>query len=230
MLCCAITSSPIVGSSRNSTSGEWSSAAISSIFIRSPSDSSRTGWFNSRVTSSSSASSSRVRSKRRLDAVDLLVQAERFVGGQVPPELVLLAHHQREAAAIGVFAFPGDMSHHAGRTGGGSNNARKELERGGLARPVGAEKGDEFALLHRQVDAADGLDRAVLAAEQSADRGQQPLSLLVDAIRLGQSLNFDDGHAGSIIGRVALAVKPLHSHASPLSIEKGKPQLEGGPP
>ena len=40
---------------------EWSNAAISSIFIRSPSDSSRTGCFSNRATSSSDVNSSRVR-------------------------------------------------------------------------------------------------------------------------------------------------------------------------
>ena len=52
---------------------------------------------------------------RRVDAVDLLMQAERLLRGQVPPELVLLPHHQGEAAAIGVLALPGDVAQHAGR-------------------------------------------------------------------------------------------------------------------
>ena len=193
MLCWATTSRPIVGSSRNSTSGECSSAAISSIFIRSPSDSSRTGWPSSCRTPSRSTSSSRVRSNcGRLDAVDLLVQAERFLRRQVPPELVLLPHHQGEAAAVGVFALPGHVAHHAGRAGGGRDDAGEQLERGGLARAVGAEKGDELALLDRQIDAADGLDVAILAAKQPAQRGPQPLFLLIDAVGLRQSVDFDD--------------------------------------
>ncbi len=203
MLCWATTSRPIVGSSRNSTSGECSRAAISSIFIRSPSDSSRTGCASRSRTPSRSVSSSRVRSNCcRLDAVDLLVQAERLGGGQVPPELVLLAHHQGEAAAIGVLALPGDVAHHAGRAAGGRDHAGEQLQRGGLAGAVGAEKGDELALLDRQVDAAHRLDRAVLPAEQPAHRGQQALFLLVDAIGLGQSVDLDDRHARAIIGGV----------------------------
>ena len=126
MLYWATTSRPMVGSSRKSTSGECSSAAISSIFIRSPSDSSRTGCESRSRTPSRSVSSSRVRSNRsRLDAVDLLVQAERFGGRQVPPELVLLAHHQGEAAAIGVFAPPGHVAHHAGRAAAGRRSRRR---------------------------------------------------------------------------------------------------------
>ena len=82
----------------------------------------------------------------RLDAVDVLMEAERLGGGQVPPKLVLLPHHQGEAAAIGVLAFPGHMPHHPGRAAGGRDDAGKQLERGCLSRPVRPEKGDEFAL------------------------------------------------------------------------------------
>ena len=195
MLCWATTSRPIVGSSRNSTSGECSSAAISSIFIRSPSDSSRTGCESRLRTPSISVNSSRVRSNcRGLDAIDLLVQAERLGGGQVPPELVLLAHHQGEAAAIGVFAPPGHEAHHPGRAAGGRDHAGEQLQRGGLAGPVGAQEGHELALLDPQIDAADRLDRAILAAEQPADGGGKPFLLLVNAVGLRQSFDFDDGH------------------------------------
>ncbi len=151
MLCWATTSRPIVGSSRNSTSGECNSAAISSIFIRSPSDNSRTGWPSSRLTCSRSTSSSRGRSNWSASMpIDLLVQAKRLLGGQIPPELVLLAHHQREPAAIGVLALPGHEAHHAGGAAGGIDDAGEQLERGGFAGAVGAEKGDELALSTRR--------------------------------------------------------------------------------
>ena len=115
MLCWATTSRPIVGSSRNSTSGECSRAAISSIFIRSPSDSSRTGW-PSRCPHAQQLGQlvAGLLELPRLDAVDVLVQAEGLGGRQVPPELVLLAHHQGEAAAVGVLALPGDVAHARG--------------------------------------------------------------------------------------------------------------------
>ena len=212
MLCCAITSRPIVGSSRNSTSGECSSAAISSIFIRSPSDSSRTGWLSKRRTSEQiDQLVVRAVETRRVDAVNLLVQAERLGGGQVPPELVLLPHHQGEAAAIGVLALPGDVAHHAGRAAGGIDHAGEQLERGGLAGAVGPEKGDELALLDRQVDAAHRLHLAVLAMEQARERGPEAFLLLVNAIRLLQVCDFDDRHGPQIIGSEPLGgtVEPL---------------------
>ena len=171
MLCWAITSRPIVGSSRNSTSGEWSRAAISSIFIRSPSESSRTGWLSSRRTSSRSTSSSCVLLKaRRVDAVDLLMEAERLGGGQVPPELILLAHHEREAAAIGVLALPGHEAQHPRLAARGIDHAGEQLERRGFAGAVGTEEGDELARLDVEIDAADGLDLAILAVERARER------------------------------------------------------------
>ena len=175
---------------------------MSSIFIRSPSDSSRTGWLSRRRTSSRSTSSSCVACElRRVDAIDLLVQAERFGGGQVPPELVLLAHHQREAAAIGVVALPGHVAEHAGLAGGGIDHAGEQLERRGLAGAVGAEEGDELALFDVEVDAADGLHLAVLAVEQPSKRGPQAFLLLINAVRLLQAADFDDRHRRPIIRR-----------------------------
>ena len=115
MLCWATTSRPMVGSSRKSTSGECSKAAISSIFIRSPNDSSRTGCERRFRTPNRSVSSSRRAVELvGFDPVDLLMQAEGLGGGQIPPELVLLAHHQGEAAAVGVFSFPGDVAQYPG--------------------------------------------------------------------------------------------------------------------
>ena len=95
------------------------------------------------------------------------MEAERLGGGQVPPELVLLAHHQGEAAAVGVVALPGDVAQHAGLAAGGIDDAGEQLERRGLAGAVRAEEGDELALLDVEIDAADGLDLAVLAVERA---------------------------------------------------------------
>ena len=135
------------------------------------------------------------------------MQAERLLGRQVPPELVLLAHHQGEAAAIGVFALPGHMAHHAGRAGRGRDHAGEQLERGRLAGAVGPKKGDELPLLDRQIDAANRVDVLVLPAKQPANRGQQPFLLLVNAIGLRESADFDDCHV-EIIGPVAGLRKP----------------------
>ena len=122
------------------------------------------------------------------------MQRERFLRGQVPPQLVLLPHHQREAAAVVVVALPRHVAQHARLAGRRRDDAGEQLERRGLAGAVGAEKGDELALLDVEVDAAHRVDVAVLAVKQAAQGGAQAFLLLIDAIGLRQSANFDDAH------------------------------------
>ena len=62
-----------------------------------------------------------------IDPINLLMKPKRFLRGQIPPELVLLPHHQGEAAAIGVFAFPRDVAHDAGSAAGRVNHAGQQL-------------------------------------------------------------------------------------------------------
>ncbi len=98
-------------------------------------------------------------------------------------------------------------------------HAGEQLERGGLAGAVGPEKGDELALLDRQVDAANRLDVLVLAAKQPAHRGQQPFLLLINPVGLCQPADFDDRHV-EIIGPLAALRKPKEA-AGP----KGTPRM-----
>ncbi len=116
-----------------------------------------------------------------LDAIDLLMQPERFGGGQVPPELVLLAHHEREAAAVGVVALPGHEAQHAGFAGRGIDDAGEQFERRGFAGAVGTEEGDEFAFLHVEIDAANGLRLRDTRGERA--RARRPAGLLSFDIR-----------------------------------------------
>ena len=201
MVCWATTSSPIVGSSRNSTSGECNKAAINSIFIRSPNDSSRTGWPSKLAHAQHGGQlvASAVE-PLRLDAVNLLVQAERLGGGQIPPELVFLAHHQGEPAAIGVFAPPRDVSPSPGPCRRWAKSRRKAVSEWWFCRRRWAQEGNELALLDLKIDAADGLDQPVLATEQPADCGCEPFPLLVHLVRLCQPFDFNDGHIEIIIG------------------------------
>ena len=107
------------------------------------------------------------------DAVDFGVQFEGLAGGQVPPELVLLAEQQGELPAVAVVAFPGDVAEHAGRAAGGVEQAGQHFQGGGLARAVGAEKADQFAGLDGEADVLDGEGLLVLPAEKAADRAAQ---------------------------------------------------------
>src|SRR6185437_14098769 len=95
------------------------------------------------------------------------------------------------------------------RAAGRSDDSGEELERGRFAGAVGAEKGHELALFQVQVDAPHRLDGAILAMKQPADRGQQAVLFLIDAVRLRERGDFDDGHAASIIGVRSTGEKAL---------------------
>ncbi len=130
----------------------------------------------------------------RIDAIDVLVQAKRFGGRQVPPELILLPHDQGKTAAVGIFPQPGDMPHHPRRSAGRVDHAAQQLQRRRLAGAIGTQKRHEFAFFHLQVDAADRLDLPVATSEQATRRGQQAFLLLVNPVRLRQTLNFNNSH------------------------------------
>ena len=134
----------------------------------------------------------------RIDVINMLMQPERLGGRQVPPELVLLAHHQGETAAIGVFAFPGHVADHRSRATGGGEHAGEQFQRGRLARPVGPEKGDEFARFDRQIDAADGLDGLDIAMKKPANGSPESLFFLKNAVRFRQLGDFDDWHGETL--------------------------------
>ena len=79
------------------------------------------------------------------DAVNFCVQFERFARGQIPPQLVFLAEHERKLAAITISAFPRCITEHLGGAARRIKQAGEHFERGGFARAVRAEKTDQFA-------------------------------------------------------------------------------------
>ncbi len=99
----------------------------------------------------------------RLDAIDLLVQAKRLSGGQIPPQLILLSHDEGEATPIGVIALPRHEAQNACFAGGGIDYTREEFERRGFSGTIGTEKGDELAHFDFEIDAANGLHLFVFA-------------------------------------------------------------------
>ena len=189
----------MVGSSRNRTFGWWSREAISSIFMRSPRESSRTMTLSLSLDGEEFGQFGDGALEAVFgDAVDFAVQLERFAGGQVPPKLVFLAEHEGELPAIAVGALPGNVAKHVGRAAGGMKEAGEHFEGGGFARAVGAEKTDQFALLDVEADVIDGDGLFVLAMKQAADRAAKAGLLFVSAKSLGQAVNFNDGHRGKI--------------------------------
>ena len=93
-------------------------------------------------------------------AVELAVEAQVLLGGEVDVERRVL-EDQADAAAdvvpLGAHVVAGDP----GAAGGRPGQRAQDLDRGGLARAVGAEEAEGLARLDPEVDAADGLDVAV---------------------------------------------------------------------
>ena len=128
------------------------------------------------------------------DAVNFGVQLQRFARRQIPPELVFLAEHERELAAICVGAFPRRVPQHFGGTAGRVEQTGEHLERGGLAGAVGTEKADEFARLDFEADIIDGQRLLVLPVKQAIDRTGKARQFFIGAKRFGELADFDSGH------------------------------------
>jgi hypothetical protein len=144
-----------------------------------------------------------------LDTIDLLMQTERFGSGQIPPKLILLTHHQGEAAAVGVIALPRHVAEHSRFAGGWVDHAGEQLQSRGLAGANRPEKGDEFPRIDNEIDAAQGHDLAIFPAEKPHEGGPQTLFLVINAVRLRKTADFDNGHMPTIIRRGTAFIEPF---------------------
>ena len=212
-----------MGSSRKSTSGRWSSAAASSHFIRSPSESWRVGLLHERRRGRAARSSSASVSLelRARDVVDGAVQLERLRRRQVPEELLLLPHHQRDAFQERGLALlrrvAGDL--HVARRG--VKQPDEHLERRRLARAVGAEEADALARFDDEREIVDGVHRLVFAMNQRTQGVREARLATVHAVVLVQLLYPDAAHLlvhrhpRSLVGPSPLRAHPKHAAGEP---------------
>ena len=95
-----------------------------------------------------------------VDAVELGVEAEVLLGGEVAVERRVLEHEADVPADV--VALAGDVeAAHAGGAGGGPRQRAEHVDRRALAGAVGAEEAEDLAGSDGERDAADGLDLAV---------------------------------------------------------------------
>ena len=130
---------------------------------------------------------------RVVDLVDALVQVQQLVGRQVPPQLVLLPHHDGELHLEGFLALPGGKAQHVRFAAAGVQNAREHLQRGGLARPIGAQETHHLALFDLEGNPAHRFFGQLFAEEQVPQRILQPEFFLIIVKRLGKVL-YRDNH------------------------------------
>ena len=119
-------------------------------------------------------------------AVHVTQECEGVGERQVPPELRALTEHDADAAREGDALGHRLEPAHAHAPRGGIEHAGEHLERGGLARAVGADVAERLSPLHGEVDAVDGVDEPRPAAQPA--RPDAHRELLPEAGRL------DDGH------------------------------------
>ncbi len=103
-------------------------------------------------------------------AVDGSDQLERVEGGQVPLELVPVAHHHRDPAQEVALALRRRVAQHPCLARRRVQQAGQHLERRGLAGAVGTEEADDLAGGDLEADPVDRLDLARLAPDEALGR------------------------------------------------------------
>lgn len=126
--------------------------------------------------------------------VDRGVDVQRVHRGQVPHELLLLAHDQRDLPQEVGLAVERGVANDFGPAAAGMDQPGEHLERGGLARAVRAEEPDDFAGADLEARLLDGFDVVVLAIKKVPHGAAQPRLFVRDAISLGELIRNDDGH------------------------------------
>jgi hypothetical protein len=128
------------------------------------------------------------------NVVDCGVDAQRIERRQIPHQLLLLAHHQRDALQEAALAlerhFPGDQ----GATARGANEAGEHLQGGRLAGAVRAEESDHLTGRDLEAHAGHGPHLSVLAPKQVAQRAAHPRLLHRDAVILAELSDRDGAH------------------------------------
>ena len=93
----------------------------------------------------------------------------------------LVLMRERELPAVAVLSLPRNVAQDPGSTAGGIEQAGEHFQRRGFARPVRAEKTDQFAFLDCEIDVLDRDGHFILAVEQSPNGASQSRFLLVSA-------------------------------------------------
>ena len=160
-------STPVVGSSRTSSSGVWMSVQARASFCFIPPERRSARRSRKGARRSSSSSSSRRGAPAR-DAVDRGEERDVLVHRQVAVEgepLREVADLPREGVALPMGIEPAGPY----RPRGGSEQAQDHAEGGGLARAVGPDEAEHLAAEHVEAHVAHRHERAVAAAQAIDD-------------------------------------------------------------
>ena len=94
------------------------------------------------------------------------MQPERLDRRQIPPELVLLPHQQRELATIDVFSLRRDKSQNLDLPLRGIDQPGEHFQGRRFARAVRPQEADHLAPLDVEADSVHGVDVLVATPEE----------------------------------------------------------------
>jgi hypothetical protein len=136
----------------------------------------------------------RARKAQGIDAVQVAQQVEAIAHGQVPPQLRALPEDHADAGHMALAVGERIAPVHLHATAVGPQDARQDLDGGGLARAIGADEAQQLAALQRERHALQRLHRAVARAHQRAQRAHHAGVALMDSIGLAEVVDEDLGH------------------------------------
>ena len=140
---------------------------------------------------------------RTLQSVDGPVALKGIGHGQIPDQLVAVAHDQRDLAQEIALASKGLETQDAHIPVTGIQQAGEHLQRRRLAGAVGPEEADDLAGLHVEGHCLHRLDVARAAVEQTLGGVPQAGLPLRYAVRLRQGFAVQGGHRDCDLRRVA---------------------------
>jgi hypothetical protein len=121
-----------------------------------------------------------------VDPIDVPQQVKRVAQRQIPPQLSSVSKHDTDAAREFDALRDRRQPAHAHGAARRREHTGQHLERGGLARAVGAQISHHLTPLDHEVDAVDRGHNALLAAQHALSHAHVEL--------LAQSRSFDDLH------------------------------------
>ena len=123
------------------------------------------------------------------DVEQRAVELEGLGGGEVPEELLLLAHHQGDGAEQGVASVLRTVPQHLHSTRGGMEQPGEHLQRGGFSGAVRAQEPHAFTRFHLKRHLVYRHHLSVLSPEQGSQRRRQPGLAHRHSVHLGELLD-----------------------------------------
>ena len=136
---------------------------------------------------------------RLRNAVDRGINPQRIEGGQVPDQLLAVAHHQGDLAQEAGLTPKGLVACHLQLAAAGVDQTGEHFQSGGLAGAVGAQKANNLPRLDREADSIHRQHIAMAPPQQMLNCAGQARLLLADSVGLAQPTSANDWTCHSVL-------------------------------